>query len=378
LSKKIIIIGPAYPLRGGLASYNELLASKLQESGYKVKIVTFSLQYPRLLFPGETQYSEALQPAGLTIEALINSVNPLNWYQVDSSIKKEKPDLVILRYWMPFMAPCLGTISRIIRKNKYTKVIAITDNIIPHESRMGDQSLTRYFLNSCDGFVTMSKAVLEDLASLNDSKPALFNPHPMYENFGMPTDKATAKQQLGLESNQKYVLFFGFIRKYKGLDILLQAFADERIQALGLKLIIAGEYYENPAPYQALIQQLNLEHAIVPVNHYIPDHEVAHYFNAADLVAQTYRSATQSGVTQIAYYYETPMLVTDVGGLAELVPHQKVGYVTSQSPQEIADSILDFYTQKREKSFVKNIQQERTKFTWGSMIKTLFRVAGLD
>ena len=378
MSKKIIIIGPAYPLRGGLASYNELLASKLQESGYKVKIVTFSLQYPRLLFPGETQYSEALQPAGLTIEALINSVNPLNWYQVGSSIKKEKPDLVILRYWMPFMAPCLGTISRIIRKNKYTKVIAITDNIIPHESRMGDQSLTRYFLNSCDGFVTMSKAVLEDLASLNDSKPALFNPHPMYENFGMPTDKATAKQQLGLESNQKYVLFFGFIRKYKGLDILLQAFADERIQALGLKLIIAGEYYENPAPYQALIQQLNLEHAIVPVNHYIPDHEVAHYFNAADLVAQTYRSATQSGVTQIAYYYETPMLVTDVGGLAELVPHQKVGYVTSQSPQEIADSILDFYTQKREKSFVKNIQQERTKFTWGSMIKTLFRVAGLD
>lgn len=378
MSKKIIIIGPAYPLRGGLASYNELLASKLQESGHEVKIVTFSLQYPRLLFPGETQYSEAVQPAGLTIEARINSVNPLNWYQVGSSIQEEKPDLVILRYWMPFMAPCLGTISRIIRKNKYTKVIAITDNIIPHESRMGDQLLTRYFLNSCDGFVTMSKAVLEDLASLNNSKPALFNPHPMYENFGKATDKATAKKQLGLESNQDYVLFFGFIRKYKGLDILLQAFADERIQALGLKLIIAGEYYENPAPYQALIQQLNLKHAIVPVNHYIPDHEVAHYFNAADLVAQTYRSATQSGVTQIAYYYETPMLVTDVGGLAELVPHQKVGYVTSQSPQEIADSILDFYTQKREKSFVKNIQQERTKFTWESMIKTLFRAASLD
>lgn len=378
MSKKIIIIGPAYPLRGGLASYNELLASKLQESGHEVKIVTFSLQYPRLLFPGETQYSEAVQPAGLTIEARINSVNPLNWYQVGSSIQEEKPDLVILRYWMPFMAPCLGTISRIIRKNKYTKVIAITDNIIPHESRMGDQLLTRYFLNSCDGFVTMSKAVLEDLASLNNSKPALFNPHPMYENFGKATDKASAKQQLGLESNQDYVLFFGFIRKYKGLDILLQAFADERIQALGLKLIIAGEYYENPAPYQALIQQLNLKHAIVPVNHYIPDHEVAHYFNAADLVAQTYRSATQSGVTQIAYYYETPMLVTDVGGLAELVPHQKVGYVTSQSPQEIADSILDFYTQKREKSFVKNIQQERKKFTWESMIKTLFRAASLD
>jgi D-inositol-3-phosphate glycosyltransferase len=377
MSKNIIIIGPAHPLRGGLATYNQLLATKLQEQGHKVKIVTFSLQYPDFLFPGQTQFSTDPKPADLKIEVALNSVNPLNWIALGKRLKKEKPDLVILRYWMPFMGPSLGTVSRIIRKNKHTKVVAITDNIIPHEKRFFDTPFTKYFLKSCDGFVTMSEAVLDDLKQFNVSKPSAYNPHPMYESFGPLLAKNEAKQKLGLDENVNYLLFFGFIRKYKGLDILLEAFADKRIQGLGIKLIIAGEYYDKPEEYQAIIKKLNLESALVQANDFIPDSEVNHYFSACDMVVQTYKSATQSGVTQVAYYYNKPMLVTNVGGLAELVPHEKVGYVTDVKTTEIANAIVDFYTNNRESEFTENVKTERNRFTWDSMIDKLFEVAGI-
>ena len=372
MSKRVIIIGPAYPLRGGLATYNELLAKKLQEEGHQVKIITFSLQYPHFLFPGKTQYSDGLPPENTDIEISLNAINPINWILLGRKIKKEKPDVVIFRYWMPFMAPCLGTLGRIIRQNKHTKVVAITDNIIPHESHVGDRLLTSYFIQSCDAFVTMSKSVLDDFKLFNQTKPILFNPHPMYENYGDALTKKEAKQKLGLDENTSYVLFFGFIRKYKGLDTLLKVFADQRIKDRGIKLIIAGEYYENPSTYEKIICDLGLEDSIVRANHYIKDTSVSIYFNAVDIVAQTYKTATQSGVTQIAYYYHTPMLVSDVGGLAELVPHQKVGYVTSQEPRAIADCLIDFYENNREDTFVKNIKTERLQFTWDRMIKTIF------
>ncbi len=377
MSKNIIIIGPAHPLRGGLATYNQLLATKLQEQGHKVKIVTFSLQYPDFLFPGQTQFSTDPKPADLKIEVALNSVNPFNWIVLGTRLKKEKPDLVILRYWMPFMGPSLGTVSRIIRKNKHTKVVAITDNIIPHEKRFFDTPFTKYFLKSCDGFVTMSEAVLDDLKQFNVSKPSAYNPHPMYESFGPLLAKNEAKQKLGLDENTNYLLFFGFIRKYKGLDILLEAFADKRIQDLGIKLVIAGEYYDKPEEYQALIKKYELENALVQANDFIPDSEVNQYFSACDMVVQTYKSATQSGVTQVAYYYNKPMLVTNVGGLAELVPHEKVGYVTEVNVREIADAIVDFYTNNRESTFTENVKTERNRFTWGSMIDKLFEVAGI-
>ena len=377
MSKSIVIVGPAYPLRGGLATYNQLLATKLQEQGHSVRIVTFSLQYPNILFPGKTQYSTDIKPENIEIEVSLNSVNPLNWLSLGNTLRKEKPDLVIFRYWMPFMGPSLGTLGRIIRKNKHTKVVTIADNIIPHEKRFFDTPFTKYFVNSCDGFVTMSELVLEDLKQFDSTKPVAYNPHPMYESFGPQLDKADARKKLGLAENGKYLLFFGFIRKYKGLDILLRAFADKRIQESGIKLIIAGEYYDKPEEYQAIIEAHGLEKALVQANDFIPDSEVSTYFSAADMVVQTYKTATQSGVTQIAYYYHNPMLVTDVGGLAELVPHNKVGYVTSTDIDEIADAILDFYENKREAEFVENIKTERLRFTWESMIAKLFEVGGL-
>lgn len=377
MSKQITIIGPAYPLRGGLSSYNELLALKLQNQGHQVKIITFSLQYPNFLFPGKTQLSNSLPPDNLDIEVCLNSINPINWILLGRKIKNEKPDLVIFRFWMPFMGPSLGTLGRMIRGNNHTKIVAITDNIIPHEKRAGDRLLTSYFLKSCDAFLTMSKSVLNDLQSFQIAKPAIFNPHPMYENFGGQVDPVQAKKKLGLDVEKNYVLFFGFIRKYKGLDTLLKAFSDQRLKEKNLQLIIAGEYYDSPQAYEQLIDDLELRNHVILANHYIEDSDVSLYFSAADLVAQTYKTATQSGVTQIAYYYNRPMLVTDVGGLSELVPHQKVGYVTSQDTQEISDCIFDFYEHKRAPEFSKNIASERNKFTWESLIDNLFNVSGL-
>ena len=378
MSKQITIIGPAYPLRGGLSSYNELLALKLQNQGHQVKIITFSLQYPNFLFPGKTQLSNSLPPDNLDIEVCLNSINPINWILLGRKIKNEKPDLVIFRFWMPFMGPSLGTLGRMIRGNNHTKIVAITDNIIPHEKRAGDRLLTSYFLKSCDAFLTMSKSVLNDLQSFKIAKPAIFNPHPMYENFGEQVDPVQAKKKLGLDVEKNYVLFFGFIRKYKGLDTLLKAFSDQRLKEKNLQLIIAGEYYDSPQVYEQLIDDLELRNHVILANHYIEDSDVSLYFSAADLVAQTYKTATQSGVTQIAYYYNRPMLVTDVGGLSELVPHQKVGYVTSQDTQEISDCIFDFYEHKRAPEFSKNIASERDKFTWESLIDNLFNVSGLS
>lgn len=378
MSKQITIIGPAYPLRGGLSSYNELLALKLQNQGHQVKIITFSLQYPNFLFPGKTQLSNSLPPDNLDIEVCLNSINPINWILLGRKIKNEKPDLVIFRFWMPFMGPSLGTLGRMIRGNNHTKIVAITDNIIPHEKRAGDRLLTSYFLKSCDAFLTMSKSVLNDLQSFQIAKPAIFNPHPMYENFGEQVDPVQAKKKLGLDVEKNYVLFFGFIRKYKGLDTLLKAFSDQRFKEKNLQLIIAGEYYDSPQVYEQLIDDLELRNHVILANHYIEDSDVSLYFSAADLVAQTYKTATQSGVTQIAYYYNRPMLVTDVGGLSELVPHQKVGYVTSQDTQEISDCIFDFYEHKRAPEFSKNIASERDKFTWESLIDNLFNVSGLS
>lgn len=377
MSKRIVIVGPAYPLRGGLATYNQLLTEKLREQGHRVSILTFSLQYPRILFPGKTQYSTDPKPEGLDIEVALNSINPFNWIRLGRKLKNKKPDLIIFRYWMPFMGPCLGTLGRLARKNKHTKVVAITDNIIPHERRFFDKPFTRYFLNSCDGFVTMSEAVLEDLKQFNIVQPSAYNPHPMYESFGPQLEKGEAKKKLGLDQDTSYLLFFGFIRRYKGLDLLLKSFAKSGLTQKNVKLIIAGEYYDSPDEYQQIIKEEGLEPHLVQANNFIPDSEVNLYFSACDMVVQTYKSATQSGVTQVAYFYNKPMLVTDVGGLAELVPHEKVGYVTAVDVHEIAKALNDFYTNHREEEFIANVKIERNRFTWDSMIEKLFKVGGV-
>jgi D-inositol-3-phosphate glycosyltransferase len=372
---KVVIIGPAYPLRGGLATYDERLARAFQEADDEVRIVTFSLQYPNFLFPGQTQFSTEAGPIDLTIEVSLNSVNPLSWFRVGRKIRAERPDLVVLRFWLPFMGPALGTVARLVRGNGHTRVVAITDNVIPHEKRPGDGPLTRYFLSACDGFVTMSRSVLGDLQRLGyGRKPALYRPHPLYDNFGPLKSKKEALESLKLSDTPGYLLFFGFIRAYKGLDILLEAFADKRLELLPIKLIIAGEYYEDAAPYEALIQQYNLEKRIVRATDFIPNEKVVDYFCAADLIVQPYKNATQSGVSQIAYHFERPMLVTDVGGLAELIPAGVVGYVVPPTPAAIADAVVDFYAGQREATFATGVREQKKQFSWPVMVAALKEV----
>ncbi|ALW85645.1 glycosyl transferase family 1 [Hymenobacter sedentarius] len=374
---RIVIIGPAYPLRGGLATYNERLARAFKEAGDEVRIVTFSLQYPDFLFPGQTQFSTEAGPADLDIDVSLNSVNPLSWWRVGRRLRAERPDMVVFRFWLPFMGPALGTVARLVRGNGHTRVVAITDNVIPHEKRPGDGPLTRYFLSACDGFVTMSRSVLSDLQRLGfGRKPALYRPHPLYDNFGPIKSKQEALSALKLPATTRYLLFFGFIRAYKGLDIMLEAFADERIVALPVKLIIAGEFYEDAAPYEVLIKRYNLETRIVRATDFIPNEKVVDYFCASDLIVQPYKNATQSGVSQIAYHFERPMLVTDVGGLAELIPNGVVGYVVPPTAKAIADAVVDFYAQQRESAFTAGVREQKKQFSWPIMVAALKQVAG--
>jgi D-inositol-3-phosphate glycosyltransferase len=375
---KIVIIGPAYPLRGGLATYNERLARAFQAAGDEVRLVTFSLQYPGFLFPGQTQFSTEPGPTDLAIEVSLNSVNPLSWLAVGRRLRRERPDLVVFRFWLPFMGPALGTVARLVRGNGHTRVVAITDNVIPHEKRPGDGPLTRYFLSACDGFVTMSRSVLADLQRLGfGAKPALYRPHPLYDNFGPAKPKAAALAALGLSPAFHYVLFFGFIRAYKGLDILLEALADARVATLPVKLLIAGEFYEDAAPYEAIIQKLGLESRLVRATDFIPNEQVANYFCAADMIMQPYKNATQSGVSQVAYHFGRPMLVTNVGGLAELIPAGVVGYVVPPTPLAIADALVDFYANNREEAFAAGVRQEARKFSWEVMVAALKEVGSV-
>ncbi len=372
--KNIKIIGPAYPYRGGIATFNERLAQEFISLGYNVDIETFTVQYPSVLFPGKTQYSSKPAPENLNIRRTINSVNPLNWISAGRRIRREQPDLVIIRYWLPFLAPCLGTISGLIRKNGHTVVICLADNIIPHEHRPGDRLLTRYFLQRLDGLVAMSQSVLNDANSFRQNLPQALCPHPLFDNYGERLDKEVAKQKLNLDRNFRYLLFFGFIRDYKGLDLLINAFADERLRKFPVKLLVAGEYYSNPEPYLNLIHDNHLDDLVVLHTEFISDDQVSLYFSVADMVVQPYKSATQSGVTQIGYHFNKSMLVTNVGGLSEIIPDGKIGYVVEPNSQAIADALVDFYENDRMSGFEANIAEEKSKFSWGNMVQAFLSV----
>jgi glycosyltransferase involved in cell wall biosynthesis len=365
MAKKIIIIGPAWPLRGGLASFDERLARAFIAEGYDTSIYTFSLQYPNFLFPGSTQYSTDPKPEGLPIKVCINSVNPFNWLSVGNELKKIKPDIIVVRYWLPFMGPCLGTLLRRVRKNKFTRIICIADNIIPHEHRPGDQLFTRYFVPSIDGFITMSLKVKNDLKQFT-SKNATQVVHPLYDNFGESIEMAEARKHLQLPEQDKIILFFGFIRKYKGLDLLLEAMADERIRKSGIKLLVAGEFYEKREEYDTLIDQLQIRDELILHTDFIADSEVKYYLSAADFVIQPYRNATQSGVTPLAYHFEKPMLVTNVGGLPDLVPDRKSGLVCEPNPVAIAEGILSMYSYGSA-YFLPHLREEKKKYSWQNL-----------
>jgi glycosyltransferase involved in cell wall biosynthesis len=364
---KVIIVGTAFPYRGGLAAYNERLAREYQNQGHDVEIVTFKLQFPALFHSGDKAYSKGSKPNGLIIHRLINSMNPFNWKFVGNEIKSKSPDLVIFCYWLAFMAPCYSAIAHFARRPK-TKMLAVIHNIIPETSTILDKIFPKYFVNAMDGFVAMTESVIEDINSFDTrNKPKALSPHPIYDHYGIPLSKKEAAIKLGLREQHNYILFFGYIRQNKGLDLLIQAFSDERLRQFPLRLIIAGEFYENPEPYLDLIIKLGLEGKVELRTGFIPDSEVRNYFSIADLVTLPYRVATQSGVTQIAYHFEKPILVTNVGGLAATVPDGKVGYVVDVNPTDIADALLDFYSNNRAEQLIENIKIEKTKFKWSKM-----------
>ena len=368
---KIVVLGTAWPYRGGIALFNERLAREFQKENDEVITYTFTLQYPSFLFPGKTQYSEEPAPQDMTIVRKVSSVNPFNWIKVGRELKKMAPDLIVIGFWLPFMAPCLGTIARIARKNGKTKVVSVVHNIVPHEHRIGDKMFATYFCNSVDGFVAMSDSVLNDLTLFDSVKPRVFCRHPLYDNFGKQVDREEALSELGLDTNNRYMLFFGLIRDYKGLDIMLKAYADSRLRKMGVKLIVAGEFYNNAEKYFELEKELGLEGEVIWHREFVPDSKVRYYFGAADIIVQPYKSATQSGVTQIAYHFEKPMIVTNVGGLAEIVPNGKAGYVVEPDEKEIADAIVDFFGNNRQDEFKEGLLFEKRKYAWSNMTKSV-------
>ena len=363
MNKKVIIIGSAWPLRaGGLATFNERLAKQFMEKGFDTSIYTFSLQYPSFLFPGSTQLSNEPAPTHLKIKACINSINPFNWFKIGNELRKIKPDYIVVRFWMPFFGPCLGTILKLVNRNKFTEIICIADNVIPHEKRMGDTLLTKYFFSSIHRFVTMSEKVNQDLKTFTQ-KPSINVVHPIYDNFGDILSKEDSRKHLALPINEKIILFFGFIRKYKGLDLLLEAMNNASIREANIKLLIAGEFYDNKDEYELIIAKYNLANSLYLRTQFIDNSEVKYYLSAADFVIQPYKNATQSGVTPLAYHFEKPMLVTSVGGLANLVPHMKVGIVTEPNADSIAAGIMKLY-ELGETHFLKHLCEEKKKFSW--------------
>jgi len=362
----IVFLGPSYPYRGGIASFTERMAREFQISGFKCLLYTFSLQYPSFLFPGKTQYSNEARPTDLKIKETVNTINPLNWLRVGRELKKLAPDFIIVRYWLPFMAPAFGTILSIVRRNKHTKVICIADNIIPHEKRIGDSLLTSYFNHAVDGYIAMSAQVQEDIAKLGISKPVQLLHHPLFDHFGDPVDRMSARKELGIDHQGELLLFFGFIRQYKGLDLLLEAMADPRIKKSGYKLVVAGEFYEDPVKYTELIRSLQLQDQVILFNEFIPENKIRYFFSAADVLVQPYRHATQSGVTPLSMHFELPMIVTDAGGLKEMVVDKVTGIVVQKDPGSIANGILDYFMKGKE-FFIPALIDQKKSYSWSVM-----------
>lgn len=367
---KITLLGPAYPYRGGIAAFYDRLAIELMNEGHDVTIENFSLQYPEFLFPGKTQYNTSSAPSDVNMLRSVNSVNPFNWISVGRRIAKDAPDLLLVRYWMPFMAPCLGSIARIVRGNGKTRVVALVDNIIPHERHFYDSILSKYFIGGIDQFIVLSASVRDELKQFTN-KPCIVTQHPLYDTYGSKVTKAEGAAKLGLDPNGRYAMFFGFIRDYKGLDLLLTAYAQGKFLERGIRLIVAGEFYGNQEKYMSLASKLGIKEQIIWHNDFIDDDNIKYWFSVADIVVQPYKTATQSGITQICYQMEKPMIVTNVGGLPEIVPHGEAGYVVNPDATSIASAMDDFFTHHTPEDFMQGLLNGKKKFSWNEFTKQL-------
>jgi glycosyltransferase involved in cell wall biosynthesis len=368
----IVIVGTAYPLRGGIAHYNALLYKHLSKR-HNVAIVTFSRQYPSILFPGKTQDEQGGIENALPTEQLIDSINPFTWYTTAKAIARKKPDLLIFKYWLPFFGPCFGTISRLVRRWTGTKVLFICDNVVPHEKRFGDRAFTQYAFRPVDAFIVMSAAVEKDLNSFWPGSRCALVPHPVYEIFGSSVPKDKARAELDI-ADEHVILFFGYVRRYKGLHILLDAMP-AILKSVNLKLMVVGEFYEDEQKYRNQITANGIEKNVVVHSDYVPNEEVSKYFSAADVVVLPYVSATQSGIVQIAYQFDKPVIATDVGGLSEVVLNGRTGFIVKpEAPGAVAEAVVRFYKEGREAEFVRNVQEEKKKYSWDNIVQAIERL----
>ncbi|MCR5049636.1 MAG: glycosyltransferase [Paludibacteraceae bacterium] len=376
---KIILLGTSWPYRGGLATFNERLACQFASEGHKVELWTFTLQYPSFLFPGKTQYSSEPLPKSIIPRRVLNSCNPFNWMRVGRMVRKAAPDMLICCYWMSFFAPAYGLVSRIAKRNGKTRCVALVHNMIPHEPSILDKLFAPYFVKSQDAFVALSESVVRDIETMETKiggwrTPKTFSPHPIYDHYGQRMGKEEACKALGISETKDYMLFFGLVRAYKGLDMLIDAFGKIKDRLPQLQLIIAGEFYENEEKYHDQIQANGLSDRVILRNDFIPDEDLRKYFGAADLIVQPYKTATQSGVTQVAFHFEKPMLVTNVGGLGEIVHDHKMGYACQPNAQAIAEDLMDYYSNARQQDYTAYLQTEKKKYEWSKMTRAFMTV----
>lgn len=366
---KIAILSPFYPYRGGIASFSKRLYQELKATeGVEVTAFSFSLLYPSFLFPGKTQYVEG-EDSVLSIQSnrILNSVNPLSWVSTAKAINKYNPDVLIVAYWMPFVAPALGTVCRLI--NKETKIISLIHNALPHEKRFFDKAFAKYFFKKCDSFVTLSEPVRDDLLKLIPNAKVLVTPHPIYDHYKEQINKSEACSLLGIDTAKKNILFFGLIRDYKGLDLLIEAmsFLDDSYQ-----LIIAGECYGDFRTYQELIDKSPFRRNIKVFEQYIPDNMVTTLFSAADVLVLPYRDATQSGVVAVAYQMELPMVATNVGALGEIILSSNTGVVVEASPKSISEGIKSYFENDNQ-VYLNNVQTEKKRLSWSKFVEHLIK-----
>jgi len=364
---KIAFLSTFYPFRGGIAQFNASLYRAFEKE-QTVKAFTFTRQYPDFLFPGETQMvTEKDMADKIPSEHVLDTLNPFTYSSAAQTINSFAPDILLMKYWMSYMAPSLGTVAKKVKRR--SKVITILDNVIPHEKRFFDTAFTNYFLKQNHGFVVMSDAVKNDLLKLKPDAKYIFHSHPLYDHFGKKANAGDAKKSLNIPDGKKVILFFGFIRDYKGLDLLIDAMAklnDEYV------LLIAGEVYGSFEKYDQQIDSLGVKNKISLHVRYISDEEVPLFFSAADVCVLPYKSATQSGITSIAYHFDLPLIATDTGGLKESIQHNKTGIVVASPDSNlIAKAIEDYFSQGLQPKFRDEIKRMKDHLSWSSLASAI-------
>lgn len=361
---KIIILGTSYPMRGGIAHYVALLYKTLRQRDHEVQIISFKRQYPSIFFPGKTQHDSSKEIEPIPSQPLLDSIGPLSWLRTFLEIHRQQPDLIIFKYWLPFFAPAYASIAFLTRLFTRTKVLYICDNIVPHERKLGDTLLNRLGLAFVDYFIVQSSIVRSDLLRFRPQANFKEVPHPVYEIFKQNYTSEAARQKLGISLDEQVLLFFGYVRAYKGLSHLIEALPLVQKQ-MPVKLLVAGEFYDDRAKYLRQIEQLGLQNSVQIYDDYIPNEEVGLYFAAANVVVLPYISATQSGIVQIAYNYNKPVITTDVGGLPEAVAQDVTGLVVpAQDVQALAQAVIRFFKEKKEEPYTENIKEQKKQFSW--------------